>query len=681
MKTFLKIILPCFLIFSTFSCESDNEQLVDLTLPAPSNLGATFQITQDNSGLVTIIPTGQGAVLYNIDFGDGSPVAENVRVGERIEHVYPEGSYEVVIIGKNLAGETAQGIQPLQVSFLAPTNLEAEIVQDPSNSYKVTVSASAENAAMFHVYFGEAEDEEPVPLMIGESVEHIYSETGTYEIKVVALSGGAATAEVVKEVVITDPLLLPIDFESLTKNYAFTNFGGGEGAGAPIVDNPEKNEVNSSDRVASYTKVSGSEVWAGTTIALAEPVDFSTEKYFSMDVYSPIEGAQILLKLENLEDPNTFIEATATTTKSGEWENLIFDFSTVDLSKEYGRIVVFFNFGVSGTGETYYFDNIETTTLEKIKLPLTFESEDISYNWAGFGGATGSVVENPHPEGINTSSKVTELVKSSGAQTWAGISLNLDEPLNTALGTNIGMKVWSPEAGVPILLKFEDSNSAPDANGNPSVFVEVIQNTTKSEEWEQLSFDLSSSASFDPNAVYDRVIVFYDFGNPGEGTSFYFDDIKAGDTKYISLFSDFGSDVAVDTWRTSWSAADYEEVNFDGRLTKHYFNLDFVGIETVANPIDASEMTHFHTDFYTDNATIFRVKLVNFGPDGAFGGGDDTEHEVIIEDPVQNEWVSLDIPLSQFENLGGTANIAQIIYSAAPAGEANVYIDNVYFHN
>ena len=42
-------------------------------------------------------------------------------------------------------------------------------------------------------------------------------------------------------------------------------------------------------------------------------------------------------------------------------------------------------------------------------------------------------------------------------------------------------------------------------------------------------------------------------------------------------------------------------------------------------------MEHFNLDVWTPDATTFRVKLVDFGADAAFGGGDDTEHELAFE--------------------------------------------------
>ncbi len=153
------------------------------------------------------------------------------------------------------------------------------------------------------------------------------------------------------------------------------------------------------------------------------------------------------------------------------------------------------------------------------------------------------------------------------------------------------------------------------------------------------------------------------------------------ETDVISMFSDAYTDVSVDTWRTGWSAADLEDVVIDGSAMKKYTDLNFVGIETVANQIDASSMSHFHFDLWTPDAEQFRVKLVDFGADGAFGGTDDTEHELTFDNPDQSEWISYDIPLTDFAGLTNTHNIAQLIYASAPAGSVTAFIDNVYFYN
>jgi len=49
-------------------------------------------------------------------------------------------------------------------------------------------------------------NEVPVSFLEGDVVTHTYAAVGTYSVKVVALSGGAATAQLIKPVTIVDPV-------------------------------------------------------------------------------------------------------------------------------------------------------------------------------------------------------------------------------------------------------------------------------------------------------------------------------------------------------------------------------------------------------------------------------------------------------------------------------------------
>jgi hypothetical protein len=145
------------------------------------------------------------------------------------------------------------------------------------------------------------------------------------------------------------------------------------------------------------------------------------------------------------------------------------------------------------------------------------------------------------------------------------------------------------------------------------------------------------------------------------------------------LFSNAYTNVTVDTWRTGWSNASLEAVQVAGNDVKKYTNLVFVGVETAgANMIDATTMTHLHLDVWTPDVTTFKVKLVDFGANAAWSGGDDVEHELTFS-PTASTWNSYNIPLSDFTNLTTRAHMAQYIFSGAPTGK--VFIDNMYFYN
>ena len=152
----------------------------------------------------------------------------------------------------------------------------------------------------------------------------------------------------------------------------------------------------------------------------------------------------------------------------------------------------------------------------------------------------------------------------------------------------------------------------------------------------------------------------------------------------ISLFSDAYDDVTVDTWRTDWSSADFEDVMVDGNATKKYSNVDFVGITTEASQLDISGMTHFHIDMWTPDATEFNFKIVDFGPNGVFEGPfvvDDTEHQVDNPNPAQGQWVSYDIPIADMVGLTNLTRISQYILVGRPLGESTLFIDNMYFYS
>jgi hypothetical protein len=148
----------------------------------------------------------------------------------------------------------------------------------------------------------------------------------------------------------------------------------------------------------------------------------------------------------------------------------------------------------------------------------------------------------------------------------------------------------------------------------------------------------------------------------------------------VSMFSNAYTNVTVDTWRTDWSNATLTDLQIAGNDTKKYSALSFVGVEATSSPINATAMTTFHLDAWTPNMTAFRVKLVDFGADGAFAGGDDVEHEITYV-PTLNGWNSYEIPLADFGGLTTRGHIAQLIFSGLPDAAGVIYIDNVYFHN
>lgn len=157
-----------------------------------------------------------------------------------------------------------------------------------------------------------------------------------------------------------------------------------------------------------------------------------------------------------------------------------------------------------GSALINYFDDITLLAPSGDVLLEDFEVD--APDFVGFGGSTTEIIANPDPTGENTSATVARSTKSIGSETWAGSFFDIAAPLDLATYETISVKVWSPEVGIPVLLKLE--NQA-DTDEN----VTFSANSTVANQWETLTFDFSSAAP----GTYDRVVFFFDFGNTPEG--------------------------------------------------------------------------------------------------------------------------------------------------------------------
>jgi hypothetical protein len=333
--------------------------------------------------------------------------------------------------------------------------------------------------------------------------------------------------------------------------------------------------------------------------------------------------------------------------------------------------------------------------------PIDFEAGGYGadWTWAVFENQTNpplEIIDNPDASGVNTSATAAKFTALQAGQPWAGC-----ESLH---GTDIGLfnldtsncvikiMVYKPIASdVGIKLVKPDSWS----------MGEIKISNTLINQWEELTFDFTAQIT----DGYDQIVIFPDFdlagrtqdnicyfdnisfhsqGDPPEGPTVAAPTPTAPEENVISLFSNAYTNVTVDTWSADWDMADVADVQIEGNDTKLYTNLNYAGIEFTSQTIDASSMTHFNLDVWTPDVTsgssVFKVKLVDFGADGAYDGGDDSEHELTFDaNTMETEaWVSLDIPLSQFSGLTETGHLAQLIISGDPN---TVYVDNVYFYN
>ena len=559
MKKF-KYLLNVFLASAlVFACVEEIENNIDFidTIEVPTNVSAMISITQDNTGVVTITPTGEGVVSYSVDFGDGSSESGSINPGNSVVHTYPEGTYEATIIAVGLNGEVTETVVSVVVSYSAPENLVVTINNVAGNPFDINVSATADLAASFEVYFGDqGTDEAPTSLQIGEILTYTYSAVGEYTVTVVALSGGAATVEYSEVVTITNPLLMPIDFEDSTLNYSFVDFGNAQ---STVIPNPDPSGLNTSSTVGQSVKFNGSEVWAGSFLTIDEPVDFSSLNNIAVDVWTSEIGEVVKLKLENSANPDINTEVDMTTTVNQGWETLIYDFSASDLSQEYDRVVIFFDFGNSGDDTSYYFDNIRLSLPAVSNFMNVQDFEEEIPSVFAFGNVTNDgIVSNPNSSGNNTTANAMQTTKPVGAETWGGTGFGVNGSINFNGTNQIRMKSFAPQAGAVVKVKLETVEGNVDG-----LTYEFDVTTTVANQWETLTYDFSAA----PDLDYITYIVFYDFGNTGDGSVYYFDEIEVGLGEYIPT-----------------NAPSVEIENFEGELPGNFSFGGVEGVQIVDNP-------------------------------------------------------------------------------------------------
>lgn len=155
----------------------------------------------------------------------------------------------------------------------------------------------------------------------------------------------------------------------------------------------------------------------------------------------------------------------------------------------------------------------------------------------------------------------------------------------------------------------------------------------------------------------------------------------AADVMGIHTNGVYADSIAVTNWHPNWGDHTvFTDVLIGGDQMKKYGQLNWAGVD-LAKAYDVSAMKFFRLDVWTPNmATTFSIKLIDFGADGAYGGGDDFEC-VYTPDLTGrlSQWVSLDIPISSFTNADRPMkHLSQLCWVDAN-GNGLVFIDNLYF--
>ncbi len=504
----------------------------------------------------------------------------------------------------------------------------------------------------------------------------------------------------------------PIDFEAggYGADWTWTPFENDSNPAIEIIANPDASGGNMSATVAKFTALQTGNPWAGCESNSAADLgpfvlDASNSTIKVMVWKSVISDVGIKLASPlgwsqgELKVPNTLIN---------QWEEITFNFSAfmnppIDQG-QLSQIVFFPDFDLAGRTQDniVYFDNITFNAgslpvepMTAAPTPTNNPADVISL----YSDAYTNVPVDTWLTGWSAATLTDVLIESNPTKRYSNLDFagieTVANQLDITSMTHIHLDVWSADFN-SVGLKIVDWGADGGFQGGDDVEHQVNITLPAQEEWVSLDIPLTQ---FTGLTTQEHIAQFILVASPAGNNTVFMDNmffytgsvIVEGPAEpaptpiqlaqnVISLFSDAYTNVTVDTWSTVWSAGILEDITIQGNPTKKYSNLDFVGIETASNQIDATTMDFIHLDVWSSDFTSFGIKIVDWGADAAFAGGDDTEHQINITAPAQEQWVSLDLPLDDFTGLVNRNHVAQYILVGQPSGNTTVYVDNVFFY-
>jgi hypothetical protein len=458
-------------------------------------------------------------------------------------------------------------------------------------------------------------------------------------------------------------------------------FGGAAGVEyleLNYVDNPNPGTVNSSSKVLKIKEDAGIEPWAGFFFNLNEKIIFPAgQEAISIDVHSAAPGQNVLLKIEDSSNSDNFKEATVTTTATGAWEKLVYNFSAED-SNKYDRIVIITAINITNSAETtYYIDNIAFSTpvaVEEVSSPAaapTAPSLDAADVMSVFSDSYTDVAGTDFNPNWGQSTQVsTEDLGGNSVLKYAGLNYQgtaFASALDVSGYTSIHLDYWTSDSTA---LNFFLISSGEGKEKAKALDVSSLG------EWKSVDIALT-----DFSDVVDLADVIQ-FKVDGNGTVFFDNIYFHGETPVasspaagpeaptaaaedvLSIFSDSYTDVEGTNFNPDWGQSTQvtTEVLADNSVLK-YTNLNYQGTEFTAQ--DVSAYSSIHIDYWSADQTTVDFFLISNEPT--------TEVKKTIA-ITPGEWNSIDIPLSEFSPVE-----LNKVFQFKIVGAGTIFFDNFYF--
>ena len=658
----------------------------------------------------------------NLSFGQGSEVFTN----STATNSYADGSFvgEGDITWTFVKSRQASG--NFNDTDITSMDLPALMLRRASDDSKITSNTISGGLADFSVkmYKGfTGGGNRQVELFVnGESkgtsevfddyTEHVFAVTGvniagdvvielknTTEKQVIIdeITWTAYTAVVSNQVVLED-------FETTLPAGAIV----ADGTEAPtVVADPAANNTNG-DVMKIVTSTAG-DAWQNAQLFFQdEDLDLTTtDKVVTVDVYSDVATFILAKTASGL---NGGAESATDASHGGTgWETLSFDFNdpkdnTAAANGVFGRILFFPLWNGAGWDPaavtTTHYDNIKGIGYTP---PVVYDLLEDFETTLPAGAIVADGTEAPtvvaDPAANNTNGDVMKIVTSTAGDAWQNAQLFFqDEDLDlTTTDKVVTVDVYSDVA------TFILAKTASGLNGGAESATDASHGGTG---WETLTFDFSvpKDNTAAANGVFGRILFFPLWNgagwDPAAVTTTYYDNIKGigytgtppedpaptdapttpiarNDWDVISIYSDaYASTGLTDVTWDEGSLSTEVTIASNNVLKVDFIN--FLGTELSGGGVDATDMTHFHMDYWVADdfaaGQVFNPKLSNHAASAGETGA--KLYTVALGAEDNKKWLSLDVELgTDFER----NNILQFLLTTSATVKVG-YIDNIYMY-
>ena len=515
IKHYLSNILPVvFLIFISSSCEDVPVYPFIESIPCTqTDVVADPNIISDFECQANMTLNGVETVL-NLD---ESGINTSRFVGEYID---PAGAWDALIIDYGSAIDlSAYNTFKIKVKTNVNGVLKVKLEGGTSTPVELDANITSSDWKEYSFDFSDQFNQNHTKLVIFFNAGVETGGTDVYyidDLKFVTTADPCAS--------VTPNLSIINDFDC-QKNYDVPE--------VEIIATLNKNDINDSKFSAKYVDETGA--WDAIIIDFGAAIDLSTDNVFRIQVNAPVTGT-LKAKLEG--GTSAPIEKDAQITKTGEWIEYSYDFSS-EANENHTKLVLFINAGVDTDGtDVYYIDDLRFTEKSDpcagvVKDPSVIDDFNCQQNATIPGYLTNEIVDNPDVGSANPSNKVLKVI-DDGTNAWDALVFDYGSAIDLSNDNYLKIKVLSDRA-VPILAKLE---------GGTSAAKEVWGNIDVTGQWKEYTFDFSDQASAD----HTKVVFFFN-GGQNDGTTsdvYYIDDIMfapydpcAGVTPDLSIVDDF----------------------------------------------------------------------------------------------------------------------------------------------